>query len=392
MKKIRLIECVFLLLILCACTTQPAMQPESKNPITEVPEQAESQSTALAFRNSESREQAEVQDSQSENPAQAAFTGGITLYADSRTAYVNSEPVEMPAAPFVENGNFYIPLQFVAETMGWSYQEQSGTVALASSSHQTTLTVGTRTIRVDDDETTVNSYDWQFPEEGAESDPYVPLIRDEIVFIPLDFLETRTDRDILSKLSFRTQWFPEERYAILSADGKEEGFCGFYLWDHYDDLPEAQRAGMEELGIVGFSRDAYDVVEYGTNGLFVHVLRLRDGCEDMDRLDGVISSVYTTNPDIPTLRGLRVGEEISRIYTTYDGNFLWSFFVSPRAMSLRRSVSGAPTMTTTNAFGYSRRAYTWIPKQRQGRMVCSHLNESRPRPQKSYTRYAAIPA
>ncbi len=209
MKKIRLVKCVFLLFILCACTTQPAMQPESKNPITEIPEQAESQSTALEPGNSESREQAEVQDSQSENPAQAAFTGGITLYADSRTAYVNSEPVEMPAAPFVENGNFYIPLQFVAKTMGWSYQEQSGTVALASSSHQTTLTVGTRTIRVDDDEATVNSYDWQFPEEGAESDPYVPLIRDEIVFIPLDFLETRTDRDILSKLSFRTQWFPE---------------------------------------------------------------------------------------------------------------------------------------------------------------------------------------
>lgn len=105
-----------------------------KNPITEIPEQAESQSTALEPGNSESREQAEVQDSQSENPAQAAFTGGITLYADSRTAYVNSEPVEMPAAPFVENGNFYIPLQFVAKTMGWSYQEQSGTVALASSS------------------------------------------------------------------------------------------------------------------------------------------------------------------------------------------------------------------------------------------------------------------
>ena len=113
MKKIRLVKCVFLLFILCACTTQPAMQPESKNPITEIPEQAESQSTALEPGNSESREQAEVQDSQSENPAQAAFTGGITLYADSRTAYVNSEPVEMPAAPFVENGNFYIPLQFV---------------------------------------------------------------------------------------------------------------------------------------------------------------------------------------------------------------------------------------------------------------------------------------
>lgn len=297
------------------------MQPESKNPITEVPEQAESQSTALAFGNSESREQADAQDSQSENVERSVFTGGITLYANSRTALVNSEPVEIPAAPFVENGNFYIPLQFVAETMGWSYQEQDGTVTLASSSHQTTLTIGGRTICIDGDRATVNSYDWQFPGEGVESDPYVPLIREKIVFIPLDFLDTRTDRDLLSKLNFRTQWFPEEQYAILSIGEKEEGFCGFYLWDHYDDLTEAQRAGMEELGIVGFSRDAYDVVEYGTNGLFVHVLRLRDGCEDMDRLDGVISSVYTTNPDIPTLRGLRVGEEISRIYTTYDESF-----------------------------------------------------------------------
>ena len=85
MKKIRLIECVFLLLILCACTTQPAIQPESKNPITKVPEQAESQSTALAFGNSESREQADTQDSQSENVERSVFTGGITLYANSGT-------------------------------------------------------------------------------------------------------------------------------------------------------------------------------------------------------------------------------------------------------------------------------------------------------------------
>ena len=313
MKPICFLLAIFLLLSLCACAKQALPDTESGTV-----QQSETQLPAPETGNPEPEKQPEPPQ---EKQPEKVFAGGITLYADSRTAYVNSEPVEMSAAPFVENGNFYIPLQFVAETMGWSYQEQDGTVTLASSSHQTTLTVGTRTIRVDDDEATVNSYDWQFPEEGAENDPYVPLVRDEIVFIPLDFLNTRTDRDVLSKLSFRTQWFPAERYAILSADGKEEGFCGFYLWDHYDDLPEAQRAGMEELGIVGFSRDAYDVVEYGADGLFVHVLRLRDGCEDMDQLDGVISSVYTTNPDIPTLRGLRVGEEISHIYTTYDGNF-----------------------------------------------------------------------
>lgn len=99
MKKIRLVKCVFLLFILCACTTQPAMQPESKNPITEIPEQAESQSTALEPGNSESREQAEVQDSQSENPAQAAFTGGITLYPRSTDTAYRPEGLHPSAEP-----------------------------------------------------------------------------------------------------------------------------------------------------------------------------------------------------------------------------------------------------------------------------------------------------
>lgn len=56
MGKLCLFGCVFLLFTLCACTTQMT----SKNPITEVPEQTESQSTALEPENSESREQAEV--------------------------------------------------------------------------------------------------------------------------------------------------------------------------------------------------------------------------------------------------------------------------------------------------------------------------------------------
>lgn len=50
-----------------------------------------------------------MQDSQSENPAQAAFTGGITLYADSHTAYVNSEPVEMPGRAVCGKRKFLYP-------------------------------------------------------------------------------------------------------------------------------------------------------------------------------------------------------------------------------------------------------------------------------------------
>lgn len=321
MRKLYLIAFVFLLLILCACTKQPAMCPISENPITEALEQPEKLSTALDSGNSKSTAQAEAQDPQSENLEQSAFTGGITLYADSPTAFVNSEPIDIPATPFVENGIFYIPLQFVAETMDWSYQKQNDIVTLRFGNFETELTIGERSICVDGEQTTVNCYDWQFSEADADHDPYVPIVREHAVFIPCNFLSARTDQDILSRLSFRTQWFPEEGYAILSGHGKEDGLGGFYVWDIYDDLPEVQRAGMEELGVVGFSREAYDDVEYGADGLFVHVLRLRDGCEDMDRLDGVISAVYTTNPEIATARGLCVGQNASCVDITYDSNF-----------------------------------------------------------------------
>lgn len=249
------------------------------------------------------------------------FAGGITLYAGSDTALVNSEPLQMPAAPFVEDEIFYIPLQFVAEILGWDYQYEDGTVRLQSSLHRTTLTVGKRSICIDGIEATGTGCAPDAPRSACVPDSYVPVERSGIVFIPLNFLSIRTDNDTISQVSFYAQMFPEDGYVIIQGCGKEEGIGGFYVWDIYDNLPAEQRAPMEKLGVVGFSRGAYDVVEYGADGLFVHVLRLRDGCEDWDRLDGVVSAVYTTNPDIPTPRGLRVGDSISRIYTTYDPNF-----------------------------------------------------------------------
>ncbi len=249
------------------------------------------------------------------------FAGDITLYAGSDTALVNSEPVQMPAAPFVEDEIFYIPLQFVAEILGWDYQYKDGTVRLQSSLHWTTLTVGERSICADGIEATVTGCEPDTPRSACVPDSYVPVERSGFVFIPFNFLSIRTDNDTRSNLSFHTQMFPEDGYVIIQGGGKEEGIGGFYVWDIYDDLPAEQRAPMEELGVVGFSRDAYDVVEYGADGLFVHVLRLRDGCEDWDRLDGVVSAVYTTNQDYPTPRGLRVGDSISRIYTTYSDYF-----------------------------------------------------------------------
>ena len=42
-----------------------------------------------------------------------------------------------------------------------------------------------------------------------------------------------------------------------------------------------------ELGIVGVSREDYNVVKYGRDGLYVHVLRLQEGKKDTwQGLDG----------------------------------------------------------------------------------------------------------
>lgn len=287
------------------------------------------------------------------------FAGGITLYAGSDTALVNSEPVQMPVAPFVEDEIFYIPLQFVTEILGWDYQYEDGTVRLQSSLHWTTLTVGERSICVDGIEATVTGCAPDAPRSACVPDSYVPVERSGFVFIPLDFLSTRTDNDTRSNLSFHTQMFPEDGYVIIKGGGKEDGIGGFYVWDIYDDLPAEQRAPMEELGVVAVSRDVYDVVEYGADGLFVHVLRLQDGQEDGWQLDGVISAVYTTNPDIHTPRGLRVGDSISRIYTTYDSNF-YMHFLCITEDDIITKIRFSVTMTRIQPSSGSPRSYIWM--------------------------------
>ena len=83
--------------------------------------------------------------------------------------------------------------------------------------------------------------------------------------------------------------------------------------------------GFAELGVVGVSREDYNVVKYGRDGLYVHVLRLQEGKEDTwPGLDGSVSCVYTTSPDYPTPRGLRVGDPEASAAETIGA--LWGSF------------------------------------------------------------------
>ena len=73
--------------------------------------------------------------------------------------------------------------------------------------------------------------------------------------------------------------------SVMCPDG-EHTLGGISVWDRWDLLPQAVTEGFAELGVVGVSREDYDVVKYGRDGLYVHVLRLQAGKEDWEGLDG----------------------------------------------------------------------------------------------------------
>ena len=111
--------------------------------------------------------------------------------------------------------------------------------------------------------------------------------------------------------------------SMMCPDG-EHTLGGISVWDRWGFLPQTVTEGFAELGVVGVSREDYDVVKYGRDGLYVHVLRLQAGKEDWEGLDGYVSCVYTTSPDYPSPRGLRVGDPEANAAETM--NALWGSF------------------------------------------------------------------
>ena len=200
-------------------------------------------------------------------------------------------------------------LRFAAETLGWHYAEDGDTITLSATktwewgvdfapdggyslrpcdpvTQELELTVGERAF-------TLNG-------EAVEScSAGVPVRRDSVIYLPLDFL-TFSDGDGQQSVPWLfggSTYDPEAGYAILNGQRNEAGLGGFAVWQNWDELPEVQREGFAESGMLGQSSiGEYNVVEYMRGGLHVHVLRpMTDGTEVSGDHDGAIVGVYTSD-------------------------------------------------------------------------------------------------
>lgn len=108
----RYLAAVFLLLLLLTGCAERAAPTQELEPAHTHPAETQDAEAPEAV---ETPEAADYGD--------AAFCGGITLFAGDPVALVNSEEVTMEGAPFFKYEEFYVPLRFAAETLGWHYAE-----------------------------------------------------------------------------------------------------------------------------------------------------------------------------------------------------------------------------------------------------------------------------
>ena len=321
MKSLTAVFLLLLLLTGCAERTAPVQELE---PAHRHPEEVQTAETPEP-----------VETSEEPDYGDAAFCGGITLFAGDPVALVNSEEVTMEGAPFFENDEFYMPLRFAAETLGWHYAEDGDAITLSAAktwewgvdfapdggyflrpcepvTQELELTVGERVFTQNGD--------------AVEScSAGVPIRRDGMVFLPLDFLTFSDGKGQQSVpwLFGGSSYDPETGYAILNGQRNEAGLGGFTVWQNWDELPAEQRGGFAEAEMLGQSSiGEYNIVKYTRGGLRVHVLRpMADGTELSGDYDGAIVGVYTSDPDIAAPRGLRPGDSWEKVEQICDSGF-----------------------------------------------------------------------
>ncbi len=251
----------------------------------------------------------------------------VTLCPNVSEALVDGVRTPLPAAPFVENGIFYYPVEAVVEQLGVGYSRTGDTFRLFNAKHDVQFFLNSRQY-VSDNRPGLREGSRDVFASGRKIVPvdnnYVPVERNGVVFLPSDFCDIEDIVSFLGELGYNE--YPDAEMVIFTSHIREErGIGGFYLWHKFDETPRELRADLHCIGKLGEYEGAYDyeydIIGYAGNGLNVHVLRLKPGRQNTGWRDGTISAVSTTNPEYSTPRGLRCGDMPRRAWEIYGYEF-----------------------------------------------------------------------
>lgn len=240
----------------------------------------------------------------------------LTLLEGRQYALLNGEKIDLTAAPVMQNGSFYIPLQELVKLLGGSYSYADETASVCLFDHICVFRLNNAEVTADDVSYPV----------GETVDGYVPIVLNEQVYIPdkmLDLPGCHTSIGGLGKIAA----YPDSGMIILGdMDFHTERRVGeIELYDTYANLSADVSAQFELVGTVGEVLN-YSVVEYRSDKMSLYVMEAKGNGEDQENMDGKICSIRVFQRGIPTARGLEVGDSPERAWQLYGSDYVDATF------------------------------------------------------------------
>lgn len=249
----------------------------------------------------------------------------LTLTADQTEVLYNGKAVTLSSAPFIQDRAFYYPLQDVVELLGGSLTQTDDCIQVELFEHSLTYRLHQPAVEIDgtvyEMYQTRQSFDESL-EKIAVDAAYGPIEVEGKIFIPSDLHSVYCPHIGLDAVGS----YPEGKMIMLGfLQGKERGIDQIRLYDDFDALPLQVRELYPEVGVVD-QMPNYTIVQYGTCPAQIYVMRLEEGTEDIEHMDGKICTIHAVREGVITPRGLQVGDTALRAWQLYGHDNFASYF------------------------------------------------------------------
>lgn len=246
----------------------------------------------------------------SENFTHVSLRAGSTeaLYCGNLNGTMHyGDPATLSAAPFIQDGVFYFPLEDVVPLMGGTCQIKGDAAEVYLYEQELIFRVGSQEITIDG--VTHRSYC---------EDERAPQMIDGIFYLPQGFTASNQG----TGLDGPELWlYPDMGIMILSKSTAvkcELGAAGAWLEEPFAQVPASVRASLRSKGTEPVApRGGYDAERYDGDVISIWVARSNDPEDETPALDGCVVAVHLTGDTYCTWRGLRVGDSRERAELLY---------------------------------------------------------------------------